>query len=182
MENLKTNILYQIEGDKITAPISIEYSFSGGYIDSVSHTLNAKYSLRPKYRESVNDLIEDFMNNPFLFSDFLYKIELHKHDVNVQLNKSVTVNFSNEWEPYRIYEELYDNKGIYQLILNHPKYEEYRKVVETLRKEQEELSHQTEKERYSTVKKNNFEMWKILHNKMLNGEFDEYIKTEQVAV
>lgn len=169
-------ILYRIEGDRIFAPITEDYSFSRGYLDSITTTYSRNsHVFKSKYRESIEDLIEDFMDDPYLFSDFLYRIELHKSKPNIEILKSIAINFFEDREPYRINETLYDCEGIYQLILAHPKYAEYRENVEKIRKLEEKKSAENEEDRKKNIKKNNYEMWKLLQQKKDAGEFDEFI-------
>lgn len=86
------------------------------------------------------------------------------------------IEFFGKLDEVIIEMEDIDSNYIIELVKSNPDLEKTKRFIENSLKEMEKLILEKQRKDKEIVVKNQYEMWKILNDRFLNGDFDPFIK------
>lgn len=86
------------------------------------------------------------------------------------------IEFFGKLDEVIIEMEDIDSNYIIELVKSNPDLEKTKRFIENSLKEMEKLILEKQRKDKEIVVKNQYEMWKILNDRFLNGDFDTFIK------
>lgn len=182
---------YEIKDGKLITPVKEVFHLNFAFITYASANTTSKNKVSDVLRDKEFTSIEDAKE--FIQHDIEYVSSVAErqawdlritdqimHIQSIQLFKAENIDYPDFNYPgsgsILSKKAVLTTDEIVKLVEASPLYEKAKQVIEDREKERKELAIKEERSRSKQVRKNNYEMWKVLNAKMNAGDFDEFIE------
>ena len=180
--------LYRIEEGNLIVPIVEEYILDYNRVAFVSASTVSSQKVGDMHISKSFKTLEEAVE--FIKTDEEYIVNyITKKDYEMSWDDTLIFNSSicfYEMDDVNIkpfFDEkvqvenrrIYKSEEIKEIIESSVIYEKCMREFEAQEKERKKFFEESELERTVTIRRNNFEMWKVLEAKRASGEFDEFV-------